>query len=60
MATKPTEEQRRRAARLDGLFTGLCQPEEYEDLIEAGLLHRSYEGAAGFMGLSTLRRADAS
>lgn len=43
------------ACRLDGLFVGQCDPKEYEALIEAGLLRRSYEGASGFIGLAKLR-----
>jgi hypothetical protein len=50
-----TEEMRRRATRLSGILTGLCEPAEYKDLLEADLLVRRYEGATGFMGLSTLR-----
>lgn len=46
------------AKRLDGIFTGLCQPEEYEALVEAGLLRYSFEGAAGLMGLSKLRTTE--
>ena len=43
------------ARRLDGMLAGSLQPEEYEHLVKAGLLHFSYEGAAGFMGLAKLR-----
>jgi hypothetical protein len=48
------------AKRLDGLFVGLCQPEEYEQLVERGVLIRTYEGAGGFMGLAKLRLSDAA
>lgn len=46
------------ASRLDGLFEGLCKPEEYKHLIEAGLLRRTYDGASGFMGLAKLRKTE--
>lgn len=49
-------EMQRRADRLDGILTGMCSPEEYRDLLDSGILYRSYEGALGLMGLSTLRR----
>ena len=44
------------ARRLDGLFTGQCEPQEYEYLIEAGLLRQEWDGVAGFLGLSKLRK----
>lgn len=43
------------ARRLDGLFAGMCKPEEYDHLIAAGYLRRTYEGAGGFMGLAKLQ-----
>ena len=43
------------ARRMDGLYAGQMKPEEYEPLIEAGYLRRSFEGAGGFLGLSKLR-----
>lgn len=46
---------RESARELDGLFVGMCHPEEYEHLIEAGLLRLSYAGVGGFMGLAKLR-----
>lgn len=49
------EYKREQARCLDGLLAGMCDSEEYEDLIEEGILYRSYEGVAGFMGLATLR-----
>ncbi len=55
--TRDLEDMEREADRLDGLYAGMCEPKEYEHLIEAGLLRRSYEGAGGFMGLAKLRRA---
>jgi hypothetical protein len=53
---KYTPEMEREANNLDGIYAGLCKPEEYEPLIAAGLLKFDYEGAAGFMGLAKLRR----
>lgn len=53
-----TPGMRTEARYLDGLFTGACKPEEYEHLLEVGLLRLSYEGAAGFMGLSKLRATE--
>ena len=47
-------EMRCRAQRLHGLFTGACAPAEYEDLLAAGIMRRTYGGAAGFLGLSKL------
>lgn len=44
--------------RLDGLFVGQLEPEEidlFEQAIERGMARRSYEGAAGFMGLAKVR-----
>lgn len=43
------------ANRLSGLFVGQCKPEEYEHLVEAGVLRIVYEGAAGFLGLGKFR-----
>jgi hypothetical protein len=45
----------REAIRLNGLFAGMCEPGEYEYLIEAGLLRKVYEGAGGLLGLAKLR-----
>jgi hypothetical protein len=53
--TDTPEAWRAEARRLDGLFAGMCEPREYEYLIKAGLLRKSYEGAGGFMGLAKLR-----
>lgn len=48
------------AKRLDGLFAGMCKPQEYEQLMERGILEFRYEGAAGFMGLAKLRLTPAA
>jgi hypothetical protein len=45
----------REAQSFDGLFEGMLKPEEYEHLIKSGHLRRTYEGAAGFLGLAKLR-----
>lgn len=58
--TRPTPGTIAEARRLDGLYTGSCQPEEYEALIEAGLLRCSYEHPGGFLGLSKLCVAGAA
>lgn len=42
--------------RVAGLYTGMCQPEEYEHLIAAGLLRKSFDGPGGFLGMSKLER----
>jgi hypothetical protein len=47
-----TDEMRVRAHDLAGLFAGQCTPDEYQDLIAAGLLRRSYAGAAGLLGMA--------
>ncbi len=44
------------ADRLSGLFAGQCQREEYQHLIDAGLLRKTYEGATGLLGLARLVR----
>lgn len=49
------EQMKREATNLDGLYVGLCKPEEYEHLIAAGLLRRSYEHPGGILGLAKLR-----
>ena len=47
--------------RNDGLFVGqLTDPEEmqfFRDACKAGYAQKSYEGAAGFMGLAKIRAA---
>jgi hypothetical protein len=52
---KPTPGMIAEARNFDGIYTGMCKPEEYEALIRAGLLRLSYEGPGGFSGLSKLR-----
>ena len=45
-------------ASLDGLFVGQLDPDEmqaFEAAIKAGEARRSYEGAAGLMGLAKVR-----
>jgi hypothetical protein len=49
-----TENLEAQALRLHGLYAGQCQPEEYEHLIAAGLLRKSWEGLGGLMGMSKL------
>lgn len=44
--------------RVDGLFVGLLSQDEIRDLDECvrlGYAVKSYEGAAGFMGLAKVR-----
>lgn len=50
-----TEAMAEDARRLDGLYAGMCQPEEYDHLVAAGLLRLTYEGLGGFMGMAKLR-----
>lgn len=57
MADAVKEALEAEARRLDGLFVGMCEPEEYEHLLKAGVLVRVYEGTAGFMGLAKFRLA---
>ena len=52
--TGSTEDLRAEARRLDGLYTGQCQPEEYEHLIAAGVLRKTWDHPGGFLGLSKL------
>lgn len=42
--------------QVHGLYAGQCDPSEYEHLIEAGLLRKTYSGAGGFLGLAKLER----
>jgi len=49
-----TEEMVQRAKDLDGIYTALCEQSEYIDLLEVGLLKRSYDHNGGFLGLSVL------
>lgn len=44
-------------SRCTGCYAGEFDPDEYEPLIEAGLLRKVYEGAGGFLGLAKLERA---
>lgn len=53
-----TPEMRTEARNLDGLFAGSLKPEEYEPLVNAGLLRFTYEGVGGLMGLSKLRATE--
>jgi hypothetical protein len=48
---------RAEARRLDGLYAGSLEPEEYLYLVEAGLVRLAYEGLGGFLGLAKLRAA---
>lgn len=49
-----SEYQRDEALRLCGKLVSQCKPEEYEPLIRAGLLCKSYKGLAGILGLARL------
>lgn len=57
-APEPTPAMRAEARNLDGIYTGMCQPEEYEALIDAGLLRKSWEHPGGLFGLSKLRATE--
>ena len=51
---KPRNELLEEAERIAGLYTGVCDPDEYEHLIDAGILRKSWGGPGGFLGLSKL------
>ena len=56
--TTPTPSMKAEARNLDGLYAGQCDREEYEALIDAGLLRFSYESVGGLMGLAKLRATE--
>lgn len=47
-----------RARHLHGLYAGHCDPSEYEHLIAAGVLRKSYDGPGGFLGMAKLVRVE--
>jgi hypothetical protein len=44
------------AEALDGLYLDMCDPEEYQPLLEAGLLMITNDRAAQFLGTARLAR----
>lgn len=54
MSANITEEMIERAKNLHGLYAAQCERDEYIDLLEVGLLKRSYNHNGGFLGLSVL------
>lgn len=54
MPANITEEMVQRAKDLNGIYAALCEQYEYIDLLEVGLLKRSYNHNGGFLGLSVL------
>ena len=57
-APPPNEDLRREASRLVGLYAGQCSPSEYQHLIAAGILRKSWDTPGGFLGMAKLAWAD--